>query len=89
MKKHFCDICQKEILKNWEDSGSLEINMAQSSGNPLARMKFSNGNFQRAEIRIPEVCWSCARKLSNAIFQALDGILYVDRSPDVRKEAAE
>ncbi len=74
MKKNFCDICKKE-LSGWEDMGDLKIRVTQSCGNDLARLKFSNGNYQGAEIKVDELCFSCVRKISTALYAALKPIL--------------
>lgn len=74
MKKNFCDICGKELV-GWEDCGDLRLAMTQSSSNPLTTIKFSNGNYQRAEIKVDEMCFDCARRVSKALFEALNPIL--------------
>ena len=64
-----CDICNKIIdTSNWEDkAGALYIKHSQSSQNILKNLKNAEGNFQRVEIKLNDLCYDCQRKTSNAL----------------------
>lgn len=74
MVKRFCDLCEKEA-SGTDDCGQLKITLLQSCANPLAELRFSNGNFQNCKIEIELLCFNCQRKLSRAIFDSLKDIL--------------
>lgn len=69
--KYICDLCKKEITETtWEDQPSdFNFHSYCSSQNPLGRLGYG---FQRAEVRMGDVCQGCQRALAEAVAKELE-----------------